>query len=189
MPQEVADTLQEVLDVAEEMIQTRGYNAVSFREIAGRVGIKSASIHYYFKSKGDLGAVLVKRYADRFGEARRRLEGTPSERLMGFAKFLSDGFRASGRMCLCGVLAAETSTLPAKVTREVREFFDQNERWLAGVLQAGRESGRMRFEGPPADAAKALFAAIEGALMSAWIFRDEARLGSSLSWVIRSVSA
>jgi TetR/AcrR family transcriptional repressor of nem operon len=45
-------------------VQARGYNALSFREIAKDVGIKSASIHYYFPTKGDLGVALAKRYTD-----------------------------------------------------------------------------------------------------------------------------
>lgn len=35
-----------------KMMQTRGYNGLSFRELAKEVGIKSASIHYHFPTKG-----------------------------------------------------------------------------------------------------------------------------------------
>ena len=56
----------EILDAAETMIQSQGYNGFSFREIADQVGIKSASVHYHFPTKADLGAAVARRYTDRF---------------------------------------------------------------------------------------------------------------------------
>ena len=50
------DTKQTILEAARRVVQSRGYNALSFRELAKEVGIKSASIHYHFPTKGDLGA-------------------------------------------------------------------------------------------------------------------------------------
>ncbi|MDF2795086.1 MAG: transcriptional regulator, TetR family [Pseudomonas orientalis] len=52
------------MTAARKMVQTRGYNGLSFRELAKEVGIKSASIHYHFPTKGDLGAALAKRYTE-----------------------------------------------------------------------------------------------------------------------------
>ncbi|WP_345191535.1 TetR/AcrR family transcriptional regulator, partial [Gluconacetobacter tumulicola] len=42
----------------------RSYNVLSFREIAKAVGIKNASMHYHFPTKGDLGAALARRYTE-----------------------------------------------------------------------------------------------------------------------------
>jgi AcrR family transcriptional regulator len=58
------DTRQVIMDTAQAMVQAKGYNALSFRELAKAVGIKSASIHYYFPTKGDLGAALARRYTE-----------------------------------------------------------------------------------------------------------------------------
>ena len=55
------DTRQTIMNAARATVQARGYNALSFRELAKEVGIKSASIHYYFPTKGDLGAALASR--------------------------------------------------------------------------------------------------------------------------------
>src|SRR5512139_2303324 len=56
------DTRQTIMDTARAMVQAKGYNALSFRELAKDVGVKSASIHYYFPTKGDLGAAVAQRY-------------------------------------------------------------------------------------------------------------------------------
>ncbi len=47
-------------------VQDRGYGGLSFRELAKEVGIKSASIHHYFPTKGELGSALAARYTSDF---------------------------------------------------------------------------------------------------------------------------
>ena len=38
-------TADKLLDLAQELIQTRGYNAFSYRDLADRVGIKLLAVH------------------------------------------------------------------------------------------------------------------------------------------------
>jgi TetR/AcrR family transcriptional repressor of nem operon len=91
-------------------------------------------------------------------------------------------------MCLCGVLAAEASTLPERVGGAVRAFFAENEAWLAGLLAEGRNSGELAFPGTPAQTAQAVFASLEGALMSAWTFKDEERIAHAGNWLVKSLA-
>src|SRR5258708_4217772 len=116
------ETRDRVLDAAQAMIQENGYNAVSFRDLAAAVKIKAASIHYYFPSKEDLVVALVGRYREAFNDARLGLDRSavaPTQKLERYIGLLRTGFRQSGRMCLCGVLAAEASTLPKSVVESV----------------------------------------------------------------------
>ena len=46
------------MDSAQHLVQTRGYHAFSYADIAEEVGSRKASIHYYFPSKTDLGKAL-----------------------------------------------------------------------------------------------------------------------------------
>ena len=41
-----------LLDVAQELIQTRGFNGFSFRDIATHVRLRAPSIHHHLPSKG-----------------------------------------------------------------------------------------------------------------------------------------
>ena len=59
-------TAHKVLDVAEELIQKRGFNAFSFKDLQERVGIKTSSIHYYFPTKQELASALIERYSESF---------------------------------------------------------------------------------------------------------------------------
>ena len=50
---------EQILLVAESLIQSRGYNAFSYKDISEIIGIKTSSIHYYFPTKADLGKQVV----------------------------------------------------------------------------------------------------------------------------------
>ncbi len=56
------DTQTAILDTAQELIQRVGVNAMSYADISAVVGIRKASIHYYFPTKYDLIAALLDRY-------------------------------------------------------------------------------------------------------------------------------
>ena len=72
-PPQRSETAEQILDLAETLIQTRGYSAFSYQDIADSLGIRKASIHYHFPSKSDLGVAVVDRYMSPF----RRRAGRP----------------------------------------------------------------------------------------------------------------
>ena len=74
-PKARSKTAEEILDVAEMLIQTRGYSASSYQDISQVLGIRKASIHYHFPSKTDLGVAVIERYAERF-RSRTRCDRT-----------------------------------------------------------------------------------------------------------------
>src|SRR3974390_2000756 len=107
-PKPRSDTAEQILDLAETLIQTRGYSAFSYQDIADSLGIRKASIHYYFPSKADLGVAVVDRYADRFGAALVAIGQEQSRSSMTMLEFYIEpylGFaRTPDRICLCGAL-------------------------------------------------------------------------------------
>ena len=133
----MSDTLDRLLDAAESGIRAKGYHAVSFRELADELAIKSSSVHYYFRAKEDLGLALVERYRDRFfaalelAGARRR---TPHDRLRAFVQLYRDALVDDDRICLCGMLGAESCGLPPTLAAAVASFFQGNIDWLVDNL-------------------------------------------------------
>lgn len=108
------DTRAQILDVAERLVQRRGYNGFSYAVVAAEVGVTKATLHYHFAGKSELGAALIERYAGRFLEALARIDregGDARRRLRAFAAIYADVLRER-RMCLCGRLAADYKTLP-----------------------------------------------------------------------------
>lgn len=161
------DTRETILAAAQATVQAKGYNALSFRELAKDVGIKSASIHYYFPTKGDLGAELARRYTDNAVSYFEQLVARGGPVGETFARYVAV-FRAAlendNRMCLYGVMAAEYGDLPDTVRAEVDAFSEANVAWLVRLLaphhpELDEASLRAR--------ALAIFAAIEGAQLVA----------------------
>ena len=171
------DTAQRILDIAERLVQTRGFNGFSYADIASALTVTKASLHYHFPTKAALGKRLIERYEGTFLKALEEIDRTSPDardKLRRYAKIYADVLR-NNRMCLCGMLAAEYATLPKPMQEEMRHFFDENERWLTAVLEQGRESGRLRFTGSALDVARALVGSLEGAMMLARSYGEVAR--------------
>lgn len=178
MPRPAAgtDTAQRILDIAERLAQTRGFNGFSYADIAAALAVTKASLHYHFPPKADLGRRLIERY-ETFVKTLDAIDRTgvdAHERLRRYAKIYADVLR-NNRMCLCGMLAAEYATLPKPMKEEIKHFFDQNEHWLIAVLEQGRETGVLRFTGLARDVARALVGSLEGAMMLARSYGEVSR--------------
>lgn len=123
-----------IIDSAIRMIRAGGYHSFSFRQIASELEIKSASIHYHFPSKEDLGAAVAKRYIEEFLECL----GQPSDHKQPVF-FYIDAFQASlekdATACLCGVLAAEAGRLPEAIQEALTGFTLRNVEWLEKAFQ------------------------------------------------------
>ncbi len=176
---------EEILNSAERLARRRGYNGFSFRDLAEEVGIKSASVHYHFPTKANLGAAVAQRYTERFIAGL----GDPDDPGAGPRALLEryvDAFRRAlvrdRQMCLCGMLGAEVESLPPEVASEVRTFFELNVEWLAAVLsrRAGGAPGNgVPEDGVPGDRTMAerqaltILAMLEGALVVARTMRRD----------------
>ena len=186
-----SETASQILDVAERLAQTRGFNGFSYADIAAELGVTKASLHYHFPAKADLGRALIERYTIGFAAALDRIEhsGVPAfAQLQRYVAIYGDVLKA-GRICLCGMLAAEYTTLPAPMQEAVRAFFDANERWLSRVLEGGRTDGSVRFDGTAAEAARAITSALEGAMLLARPYGGPARFESAADRVLREYAA
>ncbi len=172
---------ERILDVAEELAQRRGFNGFSYADIAEKLLVTKAALHYHFPSKSELGKALILRYRDNFeaalgGIAERYTD--PAERLRRYAMLYGDVL-VDDRLCLCGMFAAEFSTLPQTMQDELKRFFDVNERWLAAVLETGRKNGTMRFRESAKERARLVLGSLEGAMLVARTYGDINRFRAS----------
>jgi TetR/AcrR family transcriptional regulator, transcriptional repressor for nem operon len=183
-------TAAKVLDVAERLLQTRGYNGFSYADVAAELKITKASLHYHFAGKAELGEALIERYAARFLDALAAIDTRPTEalaKLDAYAKLYADVLRGK-RMCLCGMLAAEYQTLPKPMRNAVIGFFDDNEAWLEKVLVQGREEGTLEFTGSAKDSARLIVSSLEGAMLVARPYGDLARFQAAADRLLSSLT-
>ncbi len=186
-----ADMASQILDVAEALVEVRGFNAFSYADVANELGCTKAALHYHFASKSDLGEALLTRYTERFLGALSLIEATSEDgptRLSAYADLYLDVLRQR-RMCLCGILAAEYATLPEPMQRVVRHFFDANEAWLTTVLLKGRQEGSLTFEASTLETARVIVSSLEGAMLVARPFDDLERFRSAADHLIDSLKA
>ena len=176
-----ADTSQRILDVAERLVQTRGFNGFSYADIAEALEVTKASLHYHFPTKGDLGKRLIERYEESFLAALKGIDSAGAgarDKLKRYIRIYADVLR-DNRMCLCGMLASDYATLPKPMKEEVKHFFDENEQWLAAVLDAGRKAGKLEFKGSALELARAMVGSLEGAMMLARSYGEVSRFDTA----------
>ena len=129
-------TKEDILDSAQELIQTRGYNGFSFADISAIVGIRKASIHHHFPSKTDLAIEVIRRYKDTFNISLQNIAAgkkTWIDKIRAYSK-LYEHVLHEDKLCLCGMLASDIETLPIELKIEIQLFFSDNVAWLSKVL-------------------------------------------------------
>ncbi len=128
---------EQILDFAEQEMRRGGFDAVSFRDIASEIGIKSASVHYHFPTKTDLCRAVVRRYADRFLEnlgAADQGPVEPAESMARLAAAYQAAYDSQNANCLCAVLGAVLPSLPTEAGSEVAMFYDRLLEWTNTAL-------------------------------------------------------
>ena len=149
-----------------KIAQEHGYSGLNFRELAASVGIKAASIYYYFPAKADLAAAVAKRYWENAAAALEIMSAEasdPAGALRRYPETFRWALENENRMCLSGFMAAEYDDLPEAVKKEVQTFADVNVAWLSKALVASKVVSSKESKAR----ARAIFAAVGGAQLMA----------------------
>src|SRR3954453_3821011 len=134
------DTRTRILDRAQELIQSRGFNGMSYADVAAGLDLTKAALHYHFPTKADLGLAVLARYTAEFVAALDAIEArlpAGADRLRAYTRLYVDVLEGD-RLCLCAMLAAEQRPLVAPLRAAVDAFFAANVRWLTDVIRLGR---------------------------------------------------
>ena len=67
-------------------------------------------------------------------------------------------------------------------------FFNQNEDWLAGVLEQGGAVGSLHLDGAPSEVAQAIIGGLEGAMLVARPYGDVARFQTSVGRLLSTLA-
>jgi len=184
-------TSQQILDMAQQLVQTRGFNAFSYGDIAEALHVTKASLHYHFTTKADLGVSLIDRYDRRVQDALRQIDRSgigAADKIRAYVRIYAEVLRDE-RMCMCGMLAAEFATLPKAMQAALDRYFELNDRWLATVLEEGRAAGALRFSGSSADMAQFLIGSLEGSMMLARSHGGMARFDAATRRLLAELGA
>jgi TetR/AcrR family transcriptional regulator, transcriptional repressor for nem operon len=185
-----ASTAERTLDVAELLVQIRGFNGFSYADVARELDISTASLHYHFPGKAALGEALIARYSTRFASALERIdrEITGARAKLDAYVSIYSGVLRGNRMCLCGILAAEYETLPEPMREAVTRFFEDNESWLTSVIAQGQTDGGLSISGTPSDTSQMILSGLEGAMLIARTYGGLTRFQSSASRLLETLT-
>lgn len=183
-----SETRDRILDIAQDLLQSRGFHAFSYQDIAEALGIKKASIHYHFPSKADLGAALSERHAARTRDYLDAVTaaGRPvADQLDAFFKPFVHIASSANCMCAGGMVAAEFPTLDLAMQRPMQSFFKSLHTWLVRLLERGRAENVFTFAGSPAVRADTVIASLEGMILLALVRKD----GSFVKAMIKDIKS
>ncbi|RPH67717.1 MAG: TetR/AcrR family transcriptional regulator [Burkholderiales bacterium] len=169
-----ARTEEAIRQAAIGLIAERGFEAMTLRELAGRVGVQPGSIYRYFPSKARMLVVLLVEHLQ-FLLGRWELEQPdttdPVERLRAFVDFHIRSHTLRRREVF--VANMELRSLAPADYRRVIALRRHYEDILTGILRAGIGSGAFRLPDPRI-ATFAVLAMLTG--VGTW-FRENGRLG------------
>ncbi len=171
---------EELLQAAQNRVREGGYNNFSFRELAKEVGIKSASVHYHFPTKADLGAELAKQYTNNFilalGDVKT-LHNAGNNPIAVFVAQFKQALHHDQKMCLCGLLGAEADILPQPVRTEIKRFFSQNLAWLEQAYLYHEPTNKLQAK----QSAIKTISLLEGAMMISIASQDNSIFDSAIA--------
>jgi len=171
-----SDTANRILDTAQRLIVTRGFNAFSYADIAEVVGISKPSIHFHFATKSELVRQLLLRYRDTVKVSLEQLSvqvPDPVAQLRAYAGYWEQCIRDdTAPFCLCAMLASELLSLPPDVAAEVKGYFGDLAAWLTSTLEQAAAQGQLRLPRGAAFEAESFMASAHGAMLSARVYGD-----------------
>jgi TetR/AcrR family transcriptional repressor of nem operon len=160
------DTKAELVQAALKLLQTRGFNEFSYHDLSERLNIKTASIHYYFPAKEDLGVALMEFGQERFGSWVKSQEGKHGSATSEFKAYLAYYTKITEegtQVCPGGAMLAEWNTLPERLKRAADTLALDHRTWLKGVLERGRKNGEFKKDDSLEHQYHFVYAAIQGA--------------------------
>ena len=179
-----------ILDAAEQMVQDRGLNAVSFQDLADAVGLRKPSVFHHFKNKEELTLALIDRCATKHGPQYAEVvaKDIPGpEKLRQIANIFEDGL-VNRRPCLLAALGSSINTMPPNAVEQLHTTAQGAVERFAVVFEQGRRDGTLKFEGEPELAAMSFFAMLQGLQILARTKDDSAAFGKAASAYIDTLT-
>jgi len=163
------DTKTNILDVAEDLIQRVGLNAMSYKHISDKVGIRKASIHHHYPQKKDLVDALLSRCDSIYGVHYQAIVdgiGSAPEKLRQLAGVFADGV-TTGKLCLVGMISSDMNTLEPPSCQILEKTLQGTVGIFSSAFKQGRKEGSLSFTGTDEEIAYAFFSFLVGTQVSA----------------------
>lgn len=139
---------QQILDSAETLFASAGFDAVSMKAIAEPVGISPAMIHYYFGSKLDLLREVIEKALEPMSATIAKLKKSPDPRIEEFVAQLFSTMQQHPNLPL---LLMRQILLPGSPMQQhfLESLAPRLGGALPGLLRQGQKTGRVAADLDP----------------------------------------
>lgn len=168
------DTRQQILELAENLIRSKGYNSFSYHDIAHSLGIKNAAIHYHFPTKEVLGLEVIRHNIQDFVLFRQRVSDLSFQnQLDEFIAIYSNNCQQK-KVCLVGAISVEYFGLPDNLREVMKGLTTVIHQWVTQLLGDGKEAGIFEFAQKPEQKALMIITNLAAGLQLARLIGEQA---------------
>jgi TetR/AcrR family transcriptional repressor of nem operon len=172
MPSGLPATRKEIIDLADQLIRTKGFHGFSYADISGIMEIRNAAVHYHFPSKSGLGIEVIDEELKRMIIDRVKWARLPGDEQI---KRIMQGFfdhSRKGQICLIGALTPDYDELTPEMQQKVEEMCETMLGWLDSCLEKGRDERTLHFHGQARDRALLLMSSLMSSLLLSRVMGD-----------------
>lgn len=158
---------EQIIKLALELIQTKGFDSFSYQDLAHELGITKASIHHHFPKKEDLGVALcqaIQTWHELEFARVRSYSGTTVEKLELYISSLLSYACGKNKVCPLSSLQADITSLPQSMQPALKKLDDHELNFITELLEQGRINHELNFVGSVRDQAIVFVLACKGAL-------------------------
>jgi TetR/AcrR family transcriptional repressor of nem operon len=179
------DTKTKALDLGREYLQTLGFSGFSFQTIADTLGIKKASLHYYFASKEEMGLALLNGYEESHKAWALKIQELPSKtKLEKMVKGFKSLSSKNHMICPVGSFTSDFHSTTPKMKKKIRQFHFLVRDWLMETIDQGKKEGTIRQSLDTEVAADLFLATLQGGVQLARIRGEQKSLEKMLDTML-----
>lgn len=141
------DTKEEIVRIGTTLIKSHGYNAFSYADIAEKLQVRNAAIHYHFRGKEDLLSEIIDQYIELYTSLDKQLKAVGASATVTLEKFIErySCLVDANSICIIGSIASDFNTLPESVKEKVKQLVNLVLKLVEQTLAAGRKTGEFQF--------------------------------------------
>ncbi|GAC16777.1 TetR/AcrR family transcriptional regulator [Aliiglaciecola lipolytica] len=163
-----------LIDLAQEILQTKSFSSVSFQTLAQGVGIKKGSVYYHFESKQELAEAIIDRAMTLLQQSLAEIEDEPiAKQLHVYTNWFADHIGAAQKLCPGASFAASWDAVPDIIKTKVQALYLLHKQSLADIIQKGRNLNEFATTEKSAfELATIVFALLQGGLLASRVSQD-----------------
>src|SRR5258706_10805991 len=126
--QQHSTTKETFLNVANDLMLTKGYEATTVDEICEKAGLAKGSFFHYFKSKEEMAKALLTRKCAANQKIKEELFGKdPYKRVFGHIDMLIEMIKkpSGTKACIKGMLGQELSDTYPEIRKICADYFEK----------------------------------------------------------------